>query len=107
MKDSRIVETYERHYYEVQQQGGSGDWYRLVSSKLIENGNDQEMAAHAIERARQQVNWSRGLRGFLPEDLIRVGKLRMCRVVRHVDVLALDVKKAMASTKIQSKGVTK
>lgn len=99
----KIEKEYDRHFYEIHQQGENGKWYRLVSSDPIEDGNDKEMFKQVIDKARQQVNWSSGLRGFLPDDLLRVGKLRLVRVHRHSVVYALDVKKIMRSVRISSK----
>lgn len=100
----KVTKEYERHFYEVQQQGESGKWYRLVSSDLIEDGTDEkEILKGVLEKARKQISWTRGLEGFLPSDLLRVGPLRLVRVVRHNKVFDLDVKKALRSTRIASK----
>jgi len=58
----KIEKEYDRHSYEVQQQGENGKWYRLVSSDRIENGNDKEMVQIALENAAKQISWARAMK---------------------------------------------
>lgn len=99
----KVEKEYDRHFFEVQQQGENGKWYRMVSSDLIEDGNEKEMVQNVLEAARKQIGWTRGLEGFLPSELLRVGALRLVRVHRNNKVLGFDVKKALRAIKISSK----
>lgn len=99
----KVEKEYDRHFFEVQQQGENGKWYRMVSSDLIEDGNEKEMVQNVLEAARKQIGWTRGLEGFLPSELLRVGALRLVRVHRNNKVLSFDVKKALRAIKISSK----
>lgn len=100
MAAMKVTKEYDRHFFEIHQQSENGKWYRMVSSDLIEDGNEKLMFKQVLDKARQQVNWSSGLRGFLPDDLLRVGKLRLVLVHRHNKVFDLDVKKALRTLKI-------
>lgn len=99
----KVIKEYDRHFYEVQQQGENGKWYRMASSDLIEDGNDKEMFKQVLEKTRDRIGWARGLEGFLPSELLRVGALRLVRVVRNNKVFDFDVKKTLRSLKVTSK----
>lgn len=99
----KVEKEYDRHFFEVQQQGENGKGYRLAQSDYIEEGNEKEMLQNALEQSKKRISWSRGLEGFLPSELLRIGKLRIVRVHKHTQVFDLDVKKALRATRISSK----
>lgn len=99
----KVEKEYNRHFFEVQQQSENGKWYHMVSSDVIEDDNEKDMFKQVLEKARKQISWTRGLEGFLPSDLLRVGTLRLVLVHRNSKVLDLDVKKTLRSIRISSK----
>lgn len=99
----KVTKEYDRHFFEVQQQNENGKWYRLAQSDYIEGGNEKAMLQSVFGASRDRINWSRGLEGFLPSDLLRIGSLRLVRVHKRTQVFDLDVKKALRVTRVASK----
>lgn len=52
-----------------------------------------------LNSARILKGGAENLRGFLPDDICRVGKLRLCRVKKHVEVMSFPVKLALRRMK--------
>lgn len=95
VKKIKIIETYERDFLEVQEQGHDGKWRRVCSSPSLVEHSESECLNAALKSVEILKGGLDKLEGFLPSDLCRVGKLRLCRVKRHVEITDFDVKLAL------------
>lgn len=95
MKKLKTVETYERDFLEVHEEGHDGKWRRVASSPSLVEYTEPECLNEVLKSVEILKGGLDKLEGFLPSDLCRVGKLRLCRVKRHVEVTGFNVKLAL------------
>lgn len=95
VKKIKIIETYERDFLEVHEEGHDGKWRRVASSPSLAENSEAECLNEVLKSVGIIKGGLDKLEGFLPSDLCRIGKLRLCKVKRHVEVSDFDVKLAL------------
>lgn len=95
MKKLKTVETYEREFLEVHEEGHDGKWRRVCSSPSLADHPEDECIREVLKSTEILKGGLDKLQGFLPSELCRIGKLRLCKVKRHVEVTNFDVKLAL------------